>query len=159
MLSLHPVFTNLLQEDRRYPLAAYTFVFESLEYAQKALNFGVECETEPLSTDMKLSQAELDELREREQKEGLRKNHVTGQDLCEAARQFAMAQYGLLARSVLESIGIRSTGDIGNIVYNLMTIGHMRKTPQDRREDFDDVFDFATAFEGQYVIGEEIAQA
>ena len=28
------------------------------------------------------------------------------------------------------------------MVFNLIRIGQMRKTPQDRREDFDDVYDF-----------------
>jgi uncharacterized repeat protein (TIGR04138 family) len=31
-------------------------------------------------------------------------------------------------------------------VFNLIEIEQMRKTKQDRREDFDEVFDFETAF-------------
>ena len=72
--------------------------------------------------------------------------HVTGQQLCEAIRQFALEQYGYMAKDVLASWGIHKTGDFGEIVFNLIRIGQMRKTPDDRREDFDDVYDFETAF-------------
>jgi uncharacterized repeat protein (TIGR04138 family) len=77
---------------------------------------------------------------------------VTGQELCEAIRRFALQQYGLMAKTVLESWGIRKTGDFGEIVFNLIRIGRMRKTPHDRREDFDDVYDFETAFRDEFKI-------
>jgi len=31
-------------------------------------------------------------------------------------------------------------------VFNMIDIGHMRKTRNDKREDFDDVFEFDVAF-------------
>jgi uncharacterized repeat protein (TIGR04138 family) len=67
---------------------------------------------------------------------------VTGQELCEAIRRFALDQFGYMAKTVFHQWGIRSTGDFGEIVYNLIRIRQMRKTREDRREDFDDVFDF-----------------
>jgi uncharacterized repeat protein (TIGR04138 family) len=73
--------------------------------------------------------------------------HVTGQELCEAIRRYALDQYGMMALTVLNSWGIRSTGDFGEIVFNLIRIGRMRKTKHDRREDFENVYDFATAFQ------------
>ena len=66
--------------------------------------------------------------------------------MCEAARQYALEQYGYMAKTVLNSWGIHSTGDFGEIVFNLIRIGQMRKTPHDRREDFDNVYDFDEAF-------------
>ena len=78
--------------------------------------------------------------------------HVTGQQLCEAMRRYAHEQYGRLAKQVLNHWGITSTGDFGEIVFNLIEIGQMRKTPDDRREDFDDVFDFDEAFEHGFQI-------
>ena len=47
-----------------------------------------------------------------------------------------------MAKVVLNSWGLRTTGDFGEIVYNLIGIGMMKKSKTDRREDFDDVFDF-----------------
>ena len=54
----------------------------------------------------------------------------------------ALAQYGLMAKAVLRKWGIRSTSDLGEIVYNLIASGDLEKTPADSRSDFDDVFDF-----------------
>jgi uncharacterized repeat protein (TIGR04138 family) len=53
---------------------------------------------------------------------------------------------------VLESWGVRTTGDFGEIVYNLIDIGLMKKSTSDRREDFDNVFDFTQAFEQEFKI-------
>ena len=47
-----------------------------------------------------------------------------------------------MAKCVLNSWGVHRTGDFGNIVFNLIDIKQMKKTKHDRREDFDDVFDF-----------------
>jgi uncharacterized repeat protein (TIGR04138 family) len=76
--------------------------------------------------------------------------HVTGQDLCEAIRRYALRQYGYMAKTVLNSWGVCSTGDFGELVYNLIRIGRMRKTKEDRREDFDDQYDFRTAFQEDF---------
>ena len=53
---------------------------------------------------------------------------------------------------MLKSWGVHSTSDIGEIVYNLIEAGLMRKSANDRREHFDDVFDFEDAFERSYEI-------
>ena len=51
-----------------------------------------------------------------------------------------------MAQMVLNNWGIESTGDVGEIVYNLIRIGLMKKSDNDRREDFENVFDFEQAF-------------
>jgi uncharacterized repeat protein (TIGR04138 family) len=130
---------QLLAEDRRYPLAAYIFVFESLHYAQTVLGLGSDTPSEPPP-------------RQAEEEESEPQRHVTGQELCEAIRLFALEQYGYMAKSVLNNWGIRATGDFGEIVFNLIRIGRMRKTPGDRRADFDDVYDFELAFREQFRI-------
>jgi uncharacterized repeat protein (TIGR04138 family) len=141
MLDPSRAIAELLDKDRRYKYDAYVFVFEALSYAQSVLGMGTETASEP---------AELDSERD-QQPEGPQR-HVTGQDLCQAVRQLALRQYGYMAKTVLNSWGVYSTGDFGEIVFNLIRIGHMRKTPQDRREDFDNVYDFDTAFEEEFRI-------
>jgi uncharacterized repeat protein (TIGR04138 family) len=124
----HPI-AKLLAKDRRYKFDAYVFVFEALNYAQKVLGYGAEN-----SSDVEhLTAKSSDKRAER---------HLTGQQLCEAIRQFALEQYGYMAKCVLNSWGVHNTGDFGNIVFNLIDIKQMKKTRQDRREDFDNVFDF-----------------
>ena len=58
-----------------------------------------------------------------------------------------------MAKTVLNSWGIRSTGDFGEIVFNLIRTGQMRKTPADTRVDFDNVYDFDTALRQSFKIG------
>lgn len=72
--------------------------------------------------------------------------HVSGQELCEAARRYGLQQYGFLAPTVLATWGIRRTEDFGEIVFNMIEIGQMRKTKADKREDFHGVYEFDDAF-------------
>ena len=119
----HPL-AELLRRDKRYRLGAYVFVYDALQYAQQQLGMGA-----PAATIRSAGDTEEE-------------RHITGQQLCEAIRQYAVEQYGGLAKNVLAHWGVRSTGDFGEIVFNLISIGQMRKTDSDRREDFDNVFDF-----------------
>lgn len=75
------------------------------------------------------------------------KGHVSGKSLAFAIRDVAMNKYGLLARRVLESSGLRTTGDFGNVVFKLVEAGLLGKTEDDSIEDFSGVFDFNTAFD------------
>ena len=131
----HPI-VELLKEDSRYTFDAYVFVFESLNYAQNVLGMGKEAASEP------------PEPAEGEPPQ----RHVTGQQLCEAVRQFAIEQFGYMAKDVLASWGVHKTGDFGEIVFNLIRTGQMRKTPEDNREDFENVYDFETAFRQEFKI-------
>ena len=131
---------ELLKEDPRYTFEAYVFVFEALSYAQNALEMGTESPSEPAAGAGSGGKEEEPE------------RHVTGQQLCEAIRRFALEQFGYMAKTVLNSWGIRGTGDFGEIVFNLIRIGQMRKTPQDRREDFEDIYDFESAFKQGFKI-------
>lgn len=72
--------------------------------------------------------------------------HVTGHQLCEGLRDFAIDQYGLLARPVLKRWGIRRSEDFGEIVFAMVEAGLMFKTDSDTLDDFRGVFDFADAF-------------
>ena len=53
----------------------------------------------------------------------------------------------MLARVVLESWNIKSTADFGRIVFGFIDLDMMRKQPEDRVEDFDEVYDFREAFD------------
>jgi uncharacterized repeat protein (TIGR04138 family) len=72
--------------------------------------------------------------------------HVTGQQLCMGLRDYAIKRYGLLARLVLGSWGVRSTVDFGHLVFALVDAGLMRKTDDDSLDDFQGVFDFREEF-------------
>jgi uncharacterized repeat protein (TIGR04138 family) len=72
--------------------------------------------------------------------------HVSGQQLCLGLRDFAIKQYGRLAKTVLVSWSIKGTDDFGRIVFAMIEAGLMRKTEEDSLEDFRAVFDFDEAF-------------
>lgn len=142
----HPL-AQLLQRDRRYKVDAYLFVLEALTYAQDTLGLGAEPSEEDL--EPRSGEQEGTPSGRGRGARGRRRpaeRHLTGQQLCEAARSYALQQYGFLARTVLGTWGIRSTRDLGEIVFNMIDIGQMRKTRKDKREDFHDVYDFDEAF-------------
>jgi uncharacterized repeat protein (TIGR04138 family) len=140
MTNPQKAFFNLLKQDRRYPAEAYQFVWEALNFAQDELKMGSLKVSEGSSPSQEPAGAQKAE------------KHVSGQQLCQATRHYALHQYGLMAKTVLNSWGIFSTSDFGELVFNLIRIGHMRKTKDDRREDFDNVYDFDTGFEEEYRI-------
>ena len=60
-----------------------------------------------------------------------------------------------MAATVLNHWGVRSTSEIGDIVYNLIAAGDLEKMPSDLRSDFDEVFDFETAFKPKFSLPAE----
>jgi uncharacterized repeat protein (TIGR04138 family) len=122
---------KLLKEDARFKYEAYQFIREALQFAHEHL---------PELTEVSSAKSHAKE----------RPKHITGQQLCEACRRYAIDQYGLLARLVLSTWGIRSTSDFGELVYNLIRIEQMRKSELDQREDFNDVYAFEGAFEPDF---------
>jgi len=72
--------------------------------------------------------------------------HIDGATLCRGLRDYALEQYGLLARLVLGAWGVRSCEDFGRIVFAMVDAGLMQKTEHDSMADFEGVFDFEEAF-------------
>jgi uncharacterized repeat protein (TIGR04138 family) len=78
-------------------------------------------------------------------------SHVSGRELLEAIRRFALERYGLLAQDVFEQWGVRSTEDFGEIVFHLIEAELLSKTEEDRLEDFKGVYSFQDAFDSARV--------
>ena len=76
--------------------------------------------------------------------------HVNGVELSEAIRQDALREFGPMGKYVLNRWGIHSSRDFGEIVFHLVEAGILRKTEDDRIEDFDRRFDFDAVFERDY---------
>jgi len=74
------------------------------------------------------------------------RRHVTGRELCDGIRGFALEQFGMMAPEVFREWGITRTDDFGEIVFALVENGLLGRTEQDTRDDFRAVFDFETAF-------------
>jgi len=144
----HPL-AQLLKRDRRYPLDAYLFILEALSFAQDALGMGQEPPVEDIESARSADEGERpgrSASRAERPRRRRSERHLTGQELCEAARQYALQQYGYLARTVLARWGVTRTDDFGELVFNMIEIGQMKKTRKDKREDFHGVYDFQEAF-------------
>ena len=127
----HPKLDEVVRRDPRYAYEAYEFVFAALAYTQKAL--GRAPHEEP---------AEGAEAA----------HHVTGRELLFGIRDFALREFGLMARTVFRLWGINRTDDFGEIVFNLVEANLMSKTAEDDRKDFHDVYDLDQALVRDYRI-------
>ena len=112
------VVKQIRTRDPRYDRDAYLFVRDGLDHTQKTIG---------------------------RDKDG-RPRHVTGQELLEGIRQYALSQFGPMAMMVLEEWGIRCAQDFGEIVFNMIEGGLLAKTEQDSRADFQAGYDFFEAF-------------
>lgn len=115
------IVTNICKEDPRFDRKAYEFVRAGLDHTVK-------------------------ELRKKDAARAERSRHVSGAELLEGLRAYALDQYGPLAKTVLDAWGVRRCRDFGEIVFNLIEYNVFSKTDNDRREDFSDIYDFTEAF-------------
>lgn len=110
---------DLIQaRDERYQRDAYIFIREALDYTQKSIS--------------------------KENRGRIR--HVSGQELLEGAREYALSQYGPMAMMLLGEWGVHTCADFGEIVFNMVEIGLLAKTEKDSRADFEGGYDFFDAF-------------
>ena len=112
------VLEQILARDARFSRDAYLFVRESLDFTQKLIS--------------------------KENKGDIR--HVTGQEMLEGIRQYALQQFGPMAVTVFEEWGVKSCRDFGVIVFNMVEIGLLAKTDKDSHDDFQNGYDFTDAF-------------
>ena len=83
--------------------------------------------------------------------------HVSGQQLLEGVRLYALSQYGPMVPTVFEHWRVRSCEDIGSIVFNLIEAREFGKSEQDTIEDFRRGYDFDEAFVQPFRPGEQSA--
>ena len=115
----------LAAQDRRYPVEAYHFVFEALDYViERQERLSARC-GERAAAD----------------------RHVSVHQLLEGLREYALEQFGPLARLVLERWNIYRTEDFGEIVFSLVEHRLLNKQDADRKSDFRNGFNFREAFD------------
>lgn len=117
-----PEIVDLIcKEDNRFAKKAYDFVRQGLDHTVK-------------------------ELRKKDTTRGNRSFHVSGPELLDGLREYALEQFGPLAKTVLNDWGVKRCRDFGDIVFNLIEYNVFSKTENDRREDFSDTYTFEDAF-------------
>ena len=114
---------QICETDLRYSSDAYHFVQEGLNHTLKSLKRG-----------------------------GAHAHrHVSGQELLHGLREFALKEYGPMSKAVLNEWGIKTTDDIGQIVFNLVSASVLGKNDTDSPSDFKNVFTFDDAFVKPFV--------
>ncbi|MFC1628575.1 Minf_1886 family protein [Gemmatimonadota bacterium] len=73
------------------------------------------------------------------------RRHLSGPELLQGIVCLASERYESDAMNILDGWGISATVDFGNIVEDLVEIGILSKTDNERLEDFEDVFDLNEA--------------
>ena len=112
---------QVVEECGRYPLEAFEFVRHGLNYTVQRIHGDTRSKPEAAC-------------------------HVSGPQLCQGLRNYAVMRYGMMAPVVLGHWGIVRTTDFGRIVFAMVESKLMQKTDRDDVRDFDGVFDFADVF-------------
>ena len=114
---------QICEKDLRFSSDAYHFVQEGLNHTLKSLKRGSQHAH----------------------------RHVSGQELLYGLREFALKEYGPMSKAVLNEWGIKTTDDIGQIVFNLVSASVLGKNDTDSPSDFKNVFTFDDAFVKPFV--------
>ena len=109
---------SVVANDPRYQLDGYIFLRDALDFTTK----------------------------QQKKVKGVSVRHVTGPELLDGVRQYALKEFGPMVMTVFDSWGIRSCEDIGHMVFNLIAAGVFGNTEEDSIEHFKSVYDFAEAF-------------
>ena len=109
---------QIVTRDPRYARDAYFFLREALDHTQKLVG--------------RLKPGEI--------------NHVSGQELLNGIRAYALEQFGPMGQTVLNAWGVQSCEDFGEMVFNMVEVNLLAKTDSDRREDFRGGYTFEDAF-------------
>ncbi|MFH1231945.1 MAG: Minf_1886 family protein [Planctomycetota bacterium] len=80
--------------------------------------------------------------------------HISGGELLDGIHNYALQQFGPLAKMVFNKWGVYRTDDFGEIVFNLVDAGLLGKTEDDSKDDFKDRYDFNEAFKVENIINE-----
>lgn len=116
--SFNEIVEQIIELNPRYDREAYRFVKEALEFTIKQ--------------------------RKRTLAEG--SHHVNAAELLDGFRQFALKEFGPMTSTVLDYWRVRTSEDVGQIVFDLIEAGVFGKTESDSLEDFRGGLDFQAAF-------------
>lgn len=120
-LEFSEIVSLICKEDTRFDRRAYTFIRQALDHTVK-------------------------DLKKRQPERTARSQHVSGPELLQGIRVYALEQYGPLTKTVLNTWGVTRCSDFGDLVFNLIEYKVFSKTDSDRREDFSEIYDFDEAF-------------
>lgn len=117
------VVAAMVEKDARYDKEAYAFIRDALNLV----------------------------LAEARKEHGGPDRQVSGPELVDGFRRLALRRFGPMSGTVLETWGLHATRDVGVIVFLLIEAGVFGRAPEDKLEDFENLFDFQEAFVTPYL--------
>lgn len=105
---------SILKRDKRFDPHAYFFLKDALDFTLKRI-------------------AEAN---------GGQARHVSGPELLEGYRDYALVQFGPMASTLMKEWSIRKCQDVGDMVFHLIEEQVFGKQESDKKEDFSEAFDF-----------------
>jgi uncharacterized repeat protein (TIGR04138 family) len=113
---------DICRDDPRFAYEAYKYICDAVTFTAKRLA-SVAQKTE-IDTD---------------------DHHITGAELLSGVCDMAVNDFGMMAPIVFSQWGIRTTDDIGTIVFKLIEAKCLSKSERDSPEDFHNLFDLNEA--------------
>jgi uncharacterized repeat protein (TIGR04138 family) len=107
---------ELCREDPRFTYEAYEFVCDAVTYTQTKLG------------RMHADDEDAD-------------HHVSGAELLRGTCELAVREFGMMAPVVFKQWGVRTTDDVGEMVFKLIRVQRLSKSDRDDPDDFHDLFD------------------
>lgn len=109
---------SIIATDPRYSRDAYVFLRDALDFTTK----------------------------QQKKLKGTSVRHVSGPELLEGVRVYALKEFGPMVMTVFGYWGLQACEDVGHMVFNLIGAGIFGKTDEDSIEHFKNVYDFQDAF-------------
>ncbi len=126
---MDPKLLELCREDSRFAYEAYEFVSEAVTYTVKQLGRA----------------AHQNEAPKGRKKPPSDDHHVSGAELLRGTCELAVREFGMMAPVVFKQWGVKTTDDVGEIVFKLIKIQHLSKSERDDPNDFHALFDLHQA--------------
>ena len=105
---------SILKRDKRFDPHAYFFLKDALDYTLKRIA----------------------------ESNGGQARNVSGPELLEGCRDYALEQFGPMASTLMTEWSIRKCQDLGDMVFLLIEEQVFGKQDSDKQEDFSEIFDF-----------------
>lgn len=121
--------SNIVCKDPRFSARAYSFLKDALDFTVQRV----------------------------EEQENGSPRHVSGQELLDGFRDYALNQFGPMAATVMKEWGLKSGSNVGEMVFALIDEDVFSKQPGDSLDDFKGFTSFRKVFEEPFEFREEDA--
>ena len=125
---MDPDILELCRQTPHFAYEAYEFVCEAVTFTQERL--GRDADPDDPATD----------------------RHVSGAELLRGVCDLAIREFGMMAPVVFRQWGVRTTDDIGKMVFSLIEVGRLSKSDRDAPEDFHELFDLHRALSDGFAL-------